>query len=79
MGWVKSPPYFYAATETSCSVAVTYIETPVNSFLQHKFEKYVTTDPEYKALPETCSIGSSFFYMVGVYVDNFMCLVIPVS
>jgi hypothetical protein len=79
LGRVKSPPYFCVAIEMSCDVAMTYIEMPVNSIPQHKFEKYVTADPECKALPETCRIGSSFFYMVEVYVDNFMSLVIPIS
>ena len=31
MGWVESPPYFCAATETSRDISTEYIETEVNS------------------------------------------------
>jgi hypothetical protein len=30
MGWVESPPYFCAATETSRDISTEYIETEVN-------------------------------------------------
>jgi hypothetical protein len=53
MGWVESPPYFCAATETSRDVAMDYSKTPINSLPQHKFVKYTIGDPEYDALPES--------------------------
>jgi len=39
MGWVESPPYFCAASETARDVAVEYIETPIGSLPQHTSSK----------------------------------------
>jgi hypothetical protein len=74
MGWVKSPPYFCAATETSRDVATEYAETKLNSLTPHKFEKFIVGAPEYQALPEAGINPIGFAYMVEVYVDDFMCL-----
>jgi hypothetical protein len=79
MGWVESPPYFCAATETSRDVATEYAETKFNLLTPHKFEKFVVGAPEYQALPEAGINPIGFAYMVEVYVDDFMSLVIPVS
>jgi hypothetical protein len=79
MGWVESPPYFCAATETSRDVAMDYTKTPINSLPPHKFVKYTTGDPEYEALPELQKGNNEYMYMLEVYVDNFMSLIIPVS
>ena len=37
MGWIKSPPYFCAASETARDVAQQYSETPVGTLPNHKF------------------------------------------
>ena len=37
MGWIESPPYFCAASETGRDVAATYAETPVGGLPSHKF------------------------------------------
>ena len=79
MGWVKSPPYFCTTTETSQDVATEYAETKLNSLTLHKFEKFVLGAPEYQALLEAGINPIGFAYMVEVYVDDFMSLVIPVS
>ena len=79
MGWVKSPPYFCAATETSRDISNEYIETKVNSLHCHKFEKYAVGAPAYTDLPESGNNTHGFWYMVKVYVDDFMSLVIPMS
>jgi hypothetical protein len=79
MGWVESPPYFCAATETSKDVAMDYSEMPINSLPQHKFVKYTISDPEYDALPESQKSNKGYVYMLEVYVDDFMSLIIPVS
>jgi hypothetical protein len=79
MGWVESPPYFCAATETVWDVANEYIETPVNMLRPHKFHKYVVGDVEYETLPESHNGDNGFLYMVEVYVDDFMSLIILVS
>jgi hypothetical protein len=41
MGWVKSEPYFCAASETAQDVAIQYIKTRIGSLLHHKFKEWV--------------------------------------
>ncbi len=79
MGWVKSPPYFCAATETSRDISTDYSEAAVNSLPCHKFEKYIVRATEYANLPELEPNAQGFWYMVKVYIDNVMSIVIPVS
>jgi hypothetical protein len=79
MGWVESPPYFCAATETARDVAEEYIKMPITSLRDHKFVKYTIGNKEYEALPATATKTTSFLYMVEVYVNDFISLVIPVS
>jgi hypothetical protein len=57
----------------------THICQPVRTLPQHKFEQYVIGDADYDALPETSIRNTGFVYMVEVYIDDFMSLVIPVS
>jgi hypothetical protein len=79
MGWVESPPYFCAATETACDVCTEYIKQQVGALQPHKFDKYVGGDPEFNALPASSLTTKGFLYTVEVYVDDFMSLVIPIS
>jgi hypothetical protein len=80
MGWVESPPYFCTATETARDISTDYIETEINSLPLHKFEHYVVRASEFATLPMTARDKQGcFLYMVEVYVDDFMSLVIPVS
>jgi hypothetical protein len=79
IGWVESPPHFCMATETAREVVKEYIKMPVNSLHDHKFVKCTIGDKEYEALPATATKTMGFLYMVEVYVDDFMSLVIPVS
>jgi hypothetical protein len=80
MGWVKSPPYFCAATETVRDISTDYIETEINSLPLHKFEHYVVRASGFATLPMMARDEQGCFqYMVEVYVDDFMSLVIPVS
>jgi hypothetical protein len=37
MGWVESPPYFCAATETARDIASDYSNKPIGSLTPHKF------------------------------------------
>ncbi len=78
MGGVESPPYFCAATETARDVPEEYIEMPVNSLCDHKFVKY-TGNNKYEALLATATKNTGFLFMLEVYVDDLMSLVIPVS
>jgi hypothetical protein len=79
MGWVESPPNFCTATETARDVTTEYTDMPVGTLPQHKFEQYVINNADYNALPETSIRNTGFVYMVEVYADEFMSLVIPVS
>ena len=76
MGWIESPPYFCAASETARDVAAQYIETQVGSLGTHKFEAMTTA-----AVGETIGLGTptarQLRYVLEVYVDDFMSLVIP--
>jgi hypothetical protein len=79
IGWVELPPYFCAAMETAQDVTTKYIDMPVGSLPPHKFEKYIVGNVDYNTLPNTSTPLKGFLYMVEVYVDDFMNLVIPVS
>ncbi len=79
MGWVESPPYFCAATETARDTAAEYIETPVASLPDHKFLNYSRGDKNAQELPATTCEKTGFRYLIEVYVDDFMSLVIPTS
>ena len=78
MGWVESPPYFCAATETARDIASDYCDTPVGSLPHHKYAKHVTGAKEFDELP-TSSKNGKLFYAHEVYVDDFTNIVIPTS
>ncbi len=77
--WVESPPYFCAATETTHDVMMEYIKTKISLLPSHKLEHYAVDSPNYTDLPEMAIESKGFGYMVEVYVNNFMSLVISVS
>jgi hypothetical protein len=76
---MESPPYFCAATENIRDIATEYINTPVTSLPHHKFMNYIIGDRDFNALPESTEQSTGFVYMVEVYLDDFMSLVIPMS
>ncbi len=51
----------------------------MGSLPPHKFKKYAIGDNNYATLPGSNATTTGFLYMVEVYVDDFMRLVIPVS
>jgi hypothetical protein len=79
MGWVESPPYFCAASETARDVAATYAEMPMGSLLEHKFESYTTGSEAFSKLPREIEDPQQLRYLVEVYVDDFIALAIPTS
>jgi hypothetical protein len=82
MGWVKSPPYFCATTETARDIASEYCDTTIGSIPPHKFVKYVTGDEAFNELPVTAEGGGTnagLHYALEVFVDDFMSIVIPTS
>ena len=60
MGWVESPPFFCAASETARDVAQDYCETEIGTLPIHKFTHYVTGNHAYAELPETDPTGRPF-------------------
>ena len=43
MGWIESPPYFCAASETGHDVTSDYVETAIGMLPAHKFLKYTAS------------------------------------
>ena len=76
MGWVESPPYFCAASETARDVAVDYIETPAGSLSPHKHEHWAIANNS-ERLPMVG--GTALWYVIEVYVDDFIAAIIPTS
>ncbi len=77
MGWVESPPYFCAATETSRNIAMQYCETEIGTLKKHKFDVLVSGNAMLAELPETYRTQKHMKHLIEVYVDDFMALVIP--
>ena len=53
MGWMESPLYFCAASETGRDVAARYAEAPIGTLKDHKFRKLTKVMPEFGSLPAT--------------------------
>ncbi len=77
MGWVESPPYFCAATETSRNIAMQYCKTERGTLKKHKFDTLVSGNATFAELPEMYETQKHMKYLIEVYVDDFMALVIP--
>ena len=78
MGWIESPPYFCAASETARDIAAQYAELPINGVAPHHLLHHTKTNPEYAALPATRDESNApLRYMLEVYVDDFIDLAIP--
>jgi hypothetical protein len=79
MGWVESPPYFCPTTETSRDIATTYCKTKIGTLPSHKFDDLVSVDDAVGELPDTPTTNEFMRYLVEVYVNNFMAIVIPTT
>ena len=79
MGWIESPPYFCAASETARDVAALYAERPLDERYSHPFLHHTQTHDDYNALPTSRGPGDApIRYLMEVYVDDFIDIVIPV-
>ncbi|KAL7549582.1 hypothetical protein ACHAWF_012848 [Thalassiosira exigua] len=78
MGWVESPTYFCAASETARDVIDQYVEAPLGALPSHKFQQHSEGTAEFEALPEGGD-ESPFRYMNEVYIDDFMSLAVATS
>ena len=79
MGWIKSPPYFCAASNTARNVAEDYVETPIGSIDNHKCVHHAAQGKDFDLLPATSTSEKRLNYMVEVYVDDFISLATPTS
>jgi hypothetical protein len=80
MGWIESPPYFCAASETGRDVAEQYIEMPIGTVPDHKFLPETQASEAYNSLPEaTPSPHDAFRYLIEVYVDDYIGLATAAS
>ena len=70
MGWVESPAYFCAASETGRDVASRYAEMELGSLPPHKFIELTQTHQDFKALSPVTD--EDFSYFLEVYVDDYM-------
>ena len=79
MGWIESPGYFCAASETGRDVTESYAQSAIGSLPAHKFLMYTKGSPEYEALPDVSPDGRPLRFMIEVYVDDYMHLAIARS
>ena len=78
MGWVESPPYFCAASETVQDVATQYIKHPIGTLEEHKFIMHAMKRNDLNMLPDKMTAGD-LRYFVDVYVDDFISMAIASS
>ena len=78
MGWIESPPYFCAASKTARDVAAEYCETGVGTLPTHKFLAATRGDETMK-LGEEGAEENILWYIIEVYVDDFISLVMATS
>ena len=79
MGWIESPPYFCAASETGRDVATQYAETPVGTLRDNKFIDHAAQGADFDTLPAQSDEADPLRYLVEVYVDDFISLAMPRS
>jgi hypothetical protein len=80
MGWIESPPYFCAASETARDVAEQYVNAPLGEGPNNHMIRHSKTSDAYSDLPSSSEKdGDPFRYLIEVYVDDFMGLAIPTS
>ncbi len=78
MGWIKLPPIFYTASEMAQDILAQYIEMPVGMLLPHKFEQK-TQLKGYMEEQQGEHPDEGFKYLLKIFVDNYMSLVITRS
>ena len=76
MGWIESPPYFCAASETGRDVADQYVESPVGSLENHNFIAHALQGVDYDSFMSDEAL-TDLRYMIEVYVDDYISLAIP--
>ena len=78
MGWIESPAYFCAASETARDVAQTYTNAKLDTLPNHKFLPLTQQNSTFHALPAETD-ATTFNYIIEVFMDDFIGAVIPVA
>jgi hypothetical protein len=78
MGWIDSPPYFCAASETARDVAEQYLQLSLGSLKPHKFLPLTELLTGTNELPVNNGSGD-FKSPLEVYMDDYIGLAIPTS
>ena len=78
MGWIESPPYFCAASETARDVAEQYMQLPIGSLQPHKFLPLTELVNDINDLPQYHA-DNDWRFMLEVYMDDYIGLAIPTS
>ena len=71
MGWIESPPYFCAASETARDIATQYAETKLGSLPNHKFLPLTQLHQDFQTLPNTTA-SKEIKYIMEVYMDDYI-------
>jgi len=74
MGWVESPPFFCAASETARDIAQDYCETKLGTLPPHKFTNYVISNQAYEDLPERDTVDNLFRYLLEYMLTTLIAL-----
>jgi hypothetical protein len=77
MGWIKFPPYFYAASETARDVTEQYLQLLLGEMEDPKFLPWMELEKSYADLQRTDA--RDLHFLLEVYMDNFIGLAIPTS
>jgi hypothetical protein len=75
----QTPPYFCAATETSRDIVTQYCKTAIGTLGEHEFDDNVVGNTVLEGLPNDADTQHTIWYLIIVYVDDFMALVIPTT
>ncbi len=72
MGWIESPSFFCAASETSRDVAEQYCHTPLGTLPLHKFTHYMEGSDSFNTLETEKEGDSKIKFLLEVFVDDFI-------
>ena len=79
MGWIESPPFFCAASETARDVAEQYLQLPLNSGTHHKFTPLTVTHNDVTLLSTTPYPTAPLKFLLEVFMDDYIGLAIPTT
>ncbi len=78
MGWIESPPFFCAASETARDVAEQYIQLPLNKLPLHKFTPLTMVHDDVGQLADNTH-NERLEFLLKVFMDDYIGLAIPTT